>query len=82
MHVHFLDPYHPRSSPVHALDARVKLVLAVAFILTSALLPSGAWALYILLFSVILSIIILSDLGVAFVLKRSVLALFERPRCP
>ena len=34
MHVHFLDPYRPRPSPVHRLDARVKLVLTLAFILS------------------------------------------------
>jgi len=32
LHVHFLDPYRPRSSPVHRLDPRVKFVLALAFI--------------------------------------------------
>jgi len=75
MHVHFLDPYHARPSLVHKLDARVKLVLAVAFIVTCSLLPPGAWALYVLLFSVILAVVILSELGVTYVLKRSVLAL-------
>ncbi len=75
MHVHFLDTYQPRSSPVHALDPRVKLVLTLAFILTSALIPNGAWAAYILLFSVILSVEILSDLGILFVMRRSALAL-------
>ena len=30
MHVHFLDPYRPRKSqPIHRLDPRIKLVLAV-----------------------------------------------------
>ena len=75
MHVHFLDPYHHRSSPVHQLDPRVKLLLSLAFTLTSALTPPGAWPAYILLLAMVLSVEILSDLGVRHVQKRSLLAL-------
>jgi cobalt/nickel transport system permease protein len=75
MHVHFLDPYQPHSSPIHTLDARVKFVLSLAFILTTALTPEAAWPVYILLFSLIIAVVILSELGVGFVLKRAVLAL-------
>lgn len=75
MHVHFLDPYRPGYSPVHALDARIKLVLTLAFILTAALTPAGAWPVYILLLALALGVEILSELGVGYVLKRAVLAL-------
>lgn len=75
MHIHFLDPYRLGTSPVHTLDSRVKLVLALAYILTAALTPPAAWPVYILLFSIILSVEILSGLGVGFVLKRTVFAL-------
>jgi len=75
MHVHYLDPYHHRSSPVHLLDPRVKLLLALAFILTCALTPPGAWPVYILLLALVLSLEILSDLGISYVQKRSLLAL-------
>ncbi len=75
MHVHFLDPYRPRASQVHRLDPRIKLVLTVVFILTNSLLPAGAWPIYILLFALILSVEVISELGVRFVLKRSLLAL-------
>jgi cobalt/nickel transport system permease protein len=75
MHVHFLDPYQPRDSLVHTLDARVKFVLTVAFILTTALTPVGAWPVYILLFALVMAVVILSELGVAFVLNRALLAL-------
>jgi cobalt/nickel transport system permease protein len=74
MHVHFLDPYQPRDSLFHRLDARVKFLLTLAFIVTTALTPVGAWPVYILLFTLILSVIILSELGVGFVLKRAALA--------
>jgi cobalt/nickel transport system permease protein len=75
MHVHFLDPYRPRTSPIHSMDGRVKFVLAVAFILTASLTPLAAWPVYILLFALILSVEILSGLGVGYVLKRASLAL-------
>lgn len=74
MHVHFLDPYRHSHSPIHQLDGRVKFVLAVAFILTCSLTPASAWAVYILLLALILSIEILSTLGVGYVHKRALLA--------
>lgn len=75
MHIHFLDPYRPLPSPVHALDGRVKFILAVAFILTVSLTPFGAWPVYLLLWSIALSAEILSGLGVGYVLRRAALAL-------
>lgn len=75
MHIHFLDPYEPGNSPIHALDARVKFVLTVTFILTTSLAPAGAWPVYILLFAISISVIILSDLGVGTVLKRAAVAI-------
>jgi len=75
VHVHFLDPYRPRPSLVHDLDPRVKLVLLLAFIFTNTLLPVGAWPVFVLMFSMILAVEVLSELGVGYVLRRSVLAL-------
>ena len=74
MHVHFLDPYRSGKSPIHQLDPRVKFILTLGFILTASLTPVGAWPVYILLFSIIFSIEIISELGVGYVLKRSMLA--------
>lgn len=75
MHVHFLDPYRAGASPVHRADARVKLVLTLAFIITMALLPVGAWPVYALAWFSVLAVIILSGLGVRFVLGKAALAL-------
>jgi cobalt/nickel transport system permease protein len=75
MHIHFLDPYHQNNSLIHVIDARVKFVLTLAFILTTALTPVGAWPIYIMLFALIMAVVILSELGVGFVLKRALLAL-------
>lgn len=41
-----LDRYIDQPSPVHALDARVKLALTLGYILALALLPPGAWAAF------------------------------------
>jgi cobalt/nickel transport system permease protein len=75
VHANFLDPYQSRQSPVHSLDARIKLILVIAFILTSALTPPGAWPVYVLLLALVLSAELLSDLGIFFYLKRALLAL-------
>jgi cobalt/nickel transport system permease protein len=75
MHVHFLDPYRPRDSLIHRLDPRIKLIWAIGFILTNTLMPFGAWPAFILLFALILSIELISTLGVGYVLKRSALAI-------
>jgi cobalt/nickel transport system permease protein len=75
MHLHFLDPYRERQSVIHALDPRVKFIVALAFILTMALLPIGAWPVYVLMLTLSLSITVLSELGLKYVLKRSLLAI-------
>jgi cobalt/nickel transport system permease protein len=75
MQLHFLDPYRPGTSLVHAADARVKFVLTLAFILTVSLTPFGAWPVYILLFALVLSVTLLSELGIRYVLLRAALAL-------
>jgi cobalt/nickel transport system permease protein len=59
---------------VHQLDPRVKLVLTLAFILVTTLTPVAVWPGYILLLSIAVSVAILSDLGVGYVLKRASLA--------
>ncbi len=74
MQLHFLDPYRPAKSLLHAADARVKFVLTIAFTLTASLTPFGAWPVYVLLFALALSVTLLSELGVRFVLVRASLA--------
>ncbi len=66
--------YAHNSSPLHALDARVKVILTLAFILALNLTPVNAWAAYILFLTLTLSAALLSRLGIGFVLKRALLA--------
>lgn len=75
MHIHFLDPYHSGSSLIHRIDARVKLILVLAFIFTTALIPVGAWPLYFLLLVIVLALESLSGIGLGYFLKRATLAL-------
>ena len=75
MQIHSLEVYHPKPSLVHGLDARVKLVLAVLFIVTTALTPDGAWPAYVLLAGLALGVAVASQLGVGVVLRRAAVAL-------
>lgn len=70
-----LDPYRPGNSFLHRLDARIKLGLTLIFILVSALLPVAAWPAYILLAALVWSWALFSELGLGFVLKRSLIAI-------
>lgn len=46
VHNYLLNPYQHRASPIHRLDAAVKLVAATAFIVAVVLLPRSAWHVY------------------------------------
>ncbi len=75
MHIHALDAYRPKTSPIHHLDGRVKLVLTVLFIVTTALTPDGTWLAYVLLTSIVLAAVVISRLGMGFVQRRAAVAL-------
>ncbi len=75
MHFDAFDRYHETESFVHRLDPRIKVVVTVVFILSNALLPDGAWIAFGLSWLFLLCANILSNLGVAFTLKRSFVAL-------
>lgn len=75
MHANAFDRYYHAESPLHRLDPRVKVVLMVAFILSNALLPDGAWSAFGLAWIVILFANHFSNLGIEFSFKRSFIAL-------
>jgi len=75
MHFDAFDRYHDTESFVHRLDPRVKVLVTVAFILSNALLPDGAWMAFGFSWSFLLFVNALSNLGVAFTFKRSFVAL-------
>src|SRR5215208_2434530 len=75
MHFDAFDRYHESESFLHRLDPRVKVVVTVAFILSNALLPDGAWIAFGLSWLFLLLANYLSNLGIGFTFKRSLVAL-------
>lgn len=75
MHSDAFDRYHDTQSFVHRLDPRVKVVVTLAFILSNALLPDGAWLAFGLGWIFLLAANALSNLGLDFTFKRSFVAL-------
>lgn len=75
MHFDAFDRYHESNSFIHRLDPRVKVVVTVAYILSNALLPDGAWMAFGLSWIFLLLVNALSNLGVPFTFKRSFVAL-------
>jgi cobalt/nickel transport system permease protein len=75
MHADVFDRYHQGHSLLHQLDARIKVVVTIAFILSNVLLPDGAWAAFGLAWIFLLLANILSQLGAGFTLRRSFVAL-------
>jgi len=75
MHSDAFDRYHDTESFIHHLDPRVKVVVTIAFILSNALLPDGAWLAFGLAWLFLLLVNALSRLGLMFTFKRSFVAL-------
>lgn len=75
MHFDAFDRYHEKESFLHRLDPRVKVVATVAFILSNALLPDGAWIAFGISWLFLLFANWLSNLGIGFTFKRSLVAL-------
>lgn len=75
LHIDPNDHYRNGSSRIHRLDPRIKILGALAFILTATLLPPGAWAPFGLLLMAAIVVAQATDLGWGFALKRSVVAL-------
>jgi cobalt/nickel transport system permease protein len=75
MHFDAFDRYHETESFLHRLDPRVKVVVTVVFILSNALLPDGAWMAFGLSWLFLLTANLLSNLGIGFTFRRSLVAL-------
>ena len=75
MHFDAFDRYHESESFLHRLDPRVKVVVTVAFILSNALLPDGAWIAFGFSWLFLLLANLLSNLGIGFTFRRSFVAL-------
>lgn len=70
-----LDPYDERPSPIHGLEARLKLVTALALILLINLTPARAWPAYLLYGLTLIAVLLLARVSLPRVLARSLVAL-------
>lgn len=75
MHSDAFDRYHHENSALHRLDARIKVVVTIAFILSNALLPDSAWMSFALAWLFLILANALSNLGLGFTFRRSFIAL-------
>lgn len=75
MHSDAFDRYRHGHSFIHDLDPRVKVVVTIAFILSNALLPDGAWMAFALAWIFVLVANAYSGLGLGFTFRRSFIAL-------
>jgi cobalt/nickel transport system permease protein len=75
MHFDAFDRYHEKESFIHHLDPRVKVAVTIAFIVSNALLPDGAWMAFVFAWLFLLAANALSRLGIAYTFKRSLVAL-------
>jgi cobalt/nickel transport system permease protein len=75
VHSDIFDRYHAGEGPLYRLDPRIKVLVAVGFILTIVLLPDGAWPAYLLAWVMLLGASLLSGLGLGFTFRRSFVAL-------
>jgi cobalt/nickel transport system permease protein len=63
------------NSTIRQLDARVKITLTLAFIISLSLTPVGSWPAFALFLSAILCLAILLRISISDILKRALLAL-------
>ena len=75
MHFNTFDHYQGHATWVHGLDPRVKVLASVAFIVSTALLPDGAWLAYMLSWGCVIALVLAAGIAPWFVIKRSLLVL-------
>ena len=75
MNANTFDRYEQRSRLVHQLDPRVKVVVAILFILSNAVLPDGAWLAFLVAWAIVLLLTGLSRLPLLYTARRAVIVL-------
>jgi len=75
MHISTFDRYEQRSSAIHQLDPRVKVVLTLLFILSNVALPDGAWWAFLAAWLLLLAVNRAAHFSFGYLFKRSFIAL-------
>jgi len=68
-------PYQPTRSLIHRLNARIKVIFTLIFILAISITPPRAWVAYLLFLTLSLSMSLISRLGIVFILKKALIAI-------
>ncbi|MCA9918467.1 MAG: cobalt ECF transporter T component CbiQ [Anaerolineales bacterium] len=75
MHANTFDRYLAGGSRIHHLDPRVKVVLALLFIVSNVLLPDGSWLAFLIAWLILLAINRAAQFSFGYLFKRSFIAL-------
>lgn len=75
VHTYSFERYAHLVSPVHTLDARIKLICMVGLVIAIVLTPPLYWERFLVYLAIISSLLMLSRLPIGFVLKRSLVIL-------
>jgi cobalt/nickel transport system permease protein len=75
LHYDLTDQYHHRSSLIHHLDPRVKVVVTFLYILALSITPEGTWWIFGFFFALLLAMVWLTHLGLVFAIRRSFIVL-------
>jgi len=75
MHLNTFDHYQQHGSWIHQLDPRVKVLVAILFIISTALLPDGTWLAYLLSWILVIVVGLTAHIQPRFLVKRSLLVL-------
>jgi cobalt/nickel transport system permease protein len=75
LHYDLSDQYHHRSSLIHHLDPRVKVVVTVFYILALSLTPEGSWWIFGFFLFLILAAVRLAGFDLVFTIRRSFIVL-------
>jgi cobalt/nickel transport system permease protein len=75
MHYHIADHYIQASSPLHRLDARIKVTASILLILVISLTPFAALPAFLFLWVIVLAGVLMARMRFWTLLKRSLVAL-------
>ncbi len=74
MHYDLSDQYLHRTSVVHYLDPRVKVVATLLYIFAVGITPEGVWWAFCIQFGYLLVVILMADLNIFYTIRRSFIA--------
>jgi cobalt/nickel transport system permease protein len=74
LHYDLSDQYLHRQSVVHRLDPRVKVMAVLFYIFAVGVTPEGVWWAFFVQFGFLLLVILLADLSIFYIIRRSFIA--------